>query len=56
MGCCSTKDAAHFLRQAPVFEKLLVDDGVLSTKHWPCVGQVLQELRFAEWLSDPSKR
>jgi polyphosphate kinase 2 len=56
MGYCSAQDTAHFLRQAPVFEKLLVDDGLLLFKYWLSVDQALQEERFAERLSDPLKR
>ena len=56
MGYCSAQQTARFLRQAPVFEKLLVDDGVLLLKYWLTVDQALQEERFAERLSDPLKR
>ena len=47
---------AAFLRQVPVFEKLLVDDGILLLKYWLTVDQAQQEERFAERLSDPLKR
>ena len=56
MGYCSPADTARFLRQVPVFERLLVDDGVLLLKYWLCVDQALQEERFAERLNDPLKR
>ena len=56
MGYCSPQQTAAFLRQAPVFEKLLVDDGVLLFKYWLTVDQALQEERFAERLVDPLKR
>jgi len=56
MGYCSAQQTAQFLRQAPVFEKLLVDDGVLLMKYWLCVDQALQEERFSERLNDPLKR
>ena len=56
MGYCSAQQTADFLRQAPVFEKLLVDDGVLLFKYWLTVDQALQEERFAERLHDPLKR
>jgi polyphosphate kinase 2 len=56
MGYCSEPDTAQFLRQVPVFEKLLVDDGLLLFKYWLCVDQALQEERFAERLHDPLKR
>ncbi len=56
MGYCTPAQTAAFLRQAPVFEKLLVDDGVLLFKYWLTVDQALQEERFAERLTDPLKR
>ena len=45
-----------FLQQAPVFEKLLVDDGILLLKYWLAVDQAKQEERFAERLQDPLKK
>ena len=42
--------------QAPLFEKLLVDDGILLFKYWLTVDQAQQEERFAERLDDPLKR
>ena len=56
MGYCSEAETEAFLKQAPVFEKLLVDDGVLLFKYWLTVDQVKQEERFAERLIDPLKR
>ena len=56
MGYCSPQQTAAFLRQVPVFEKLLVDDGILLFKYWLTVDQALQEERFAERLQDPLKR
>ncbi len=56
MGYCSEAETTAFLRQAPVFERLLVDDGVLLFKYWLTVDQALQEERFAERLNDPLKR
>jgi len=56
MGFCSGDEVAAFLKQAPVFERLLIDDGVLLFKYWLTVDQAQQEERFAERLSDPLKR
>jgi polyphosphate kinase 2 len=56
MGFCTEEETAAFLQQAPVFEKLLVDDGILLFKYWLTVDQVQQEERFAERLEDPLKR
>jgi len=56
MGFCSEDEANGFLKQAPVFEKMLVDDGILLFKYWLTVDQAQQEERFAERLADPLKR
>ncbi|MBL8328305.1 MAG: polyphosphate kinase 2 [Rubrivivax sp.] len=56
MGFCTPEQTARFLSQAPVFEKLLADDGILLFKYWLTVDQAQQEARFAERLSDPLKR
>ncbi len=56
MGYCSESETAAFLEQAPVFERLLVDDGILLFKYWLTVDQAQQEERFAERLEDPLKR
>lgn len=56
MGFCTEEQAKAFLKQAPVFERMLVDDGMLVLKYWLTVDQAKQEERFNERLSDPLKR
>jgi len=56
MGFCTEAEVKAFLRQAPAFEKLLVDDGILLFKYWLTVDQAEQEARLAERLADPLKR
>ena len=56
MGFCTEAECDAFLAQAPVFERLLVDDGILLFKYWLTVDQAQQEQRFAERLNDPMKR
>ncbi len=56
MGFCKPEQTEAFLKQAPVFERLLVDDGLLLFKYWLTVDQARQEERFAERLQDPLKR
>ncbi len=56
MGYATEADIKRFLAQVPVFEQLLVDDGVLLFKYWLTVDQQEQEERFAERLQDPLKR
>ncbi len=55
MGFASEAQVQAFLEQAPVFEKLLVDDGILLCKYWLATDQAQQEERFAERLRDPLK-
>jgi polyphosphate kinase 2 len=56
MGFCTEAQTESFLQQAPAFERLLVDDGVLLFKYWLTVDQAQQEERFAERQADPLKR
>ncbi|CAD0361377.1 polyphosphate kinase 2 [Xanthomonas hortorum] len=55
MGYCTDAQYKAFLKQAPRFEQLLVDDGILLFKYWLCVDQAEQEQRFAERHEDPLK-
>ena len=56
MGFCTEAETKAFLKQAPAFEKMLVDDGILLFKYWLTVDQAQQEQRFAERQADPLKR
>jgi polyphosphate kinase 2 len=56
MGWCSDAQYRRFLEQAPQFERMLVDDGILLFKYWLTVDQDRQEERFRERLEDPLKR
>ena len=55
MGFATEEQVEAFLKAAPVFEKLLTDDGVLLFKYWLCCDQAKQEKRFAERRDDPLK-
>jgi polyphosphate kinase 2 len=56
MGFCTDAQYRAFLEQVPVFERLLVDDGIRLAKYWLGVDQAKQEERFAERAADPLKR
>jgi polyphosphate kinase 2 len=56
MGFCTAAEYRRFLVQAPIFEQMLVDDGILLLKYWLSVDQAEQEERFAERATDPLKR
>ncbi|MBC7989164.1 MAG: polyphosphate kinase 2 [Luteimonas sp.] len=56
MGFASEVQVKTFLEEAPAFERLLVDDGIVLFKYWLCTDQAQQETRFSERLTDPLKR
>ncbi len=56
MGFANDAQVERFLDQAPVFEKLLTDDGILLFKYWLTTDQENQEERLRERLDDPLKR
>lgn len=56
MGFATRPQVELFLRQAPVFEKLLVEDGIVLFKYWLTCDQEEQEKRLRERLDDPLKR
>ncbi|WP_435199556.1 polyphosphate kinase 2 [Qipengyuania sp. 902] len=56
MGYASQAEVDAFLEQAPVFEKMLIDDGILLFKYWLTTDQAQQEERLRERLEDPLKR
>ena len=56
MGFCSREEYSRFLHQCPVFERLLVEDGVLLRKYWFSVSDEEQQHRFRSRLDDPMRR
>ena len=56
MGYASPAQIDLFLKQAPAFERMLIEDGVLLFKYWLATDQAQQEKRLAERLDDPLKR
>ncbi|WP_336978827.1 polyphosphate kinase 2 [Altererythrobacter fulvus] len=56
MGYASDEQVDAFLAQVPIFEKQLVDDGLLLFKYWLTTDQAEQEQRLAERYDDPLKR
>ena len=53
MGFCTADEYHRFLHQCPIFERLLVEDGVLLRKYWFSVSQEEQERRFHARADDP---
>jgi polyphosphate kinase 2 len=56
MGFADQNQVDAFLEQAPAFEKLLTDDGILLFKYWLTTDQDRQEARLRERLDDPLKK
>jgi polyphosphate kinase 2 len=56
MGFCTPEEYRRFLAQCPVFERLLVDDGILLRKYWFSVSDAEQERRFRSRADDPMRR
>lgn len=56
MGFCSPEEHEIFLNEAPVFEKMLIDSGLILIKFWIHVSADEQEKRFQDRANDPRKR
>jgi polyphosphate kinase 2 len=56
MGFCTEVEYRRFLHQCPIFERLLVEDGILLRKYWFSVSEAEQEHRFRQRLDDPMRR
>jgi polyphosphate kinase len=56
MGFCTQQEYMRFLHQCPIFERLLVEDGILLRKYWFSVSDEEQQRRFADRLHDPMRR
>jgi polyphosphate kinase len=56
LGFCTPAEHQRFLRQCPIFERLLVDDGISLTKYWFSVSDDEQARRFTARIEDPMRR
>ena len=56
MGYCTDDEYHRFLHQCPIFERLLVEDGIILLKYWFSVSDAEQEARFRSRLDDPMRR
>ena len=56
MGFCTNEEYNRFLRQCPLFEEMLIEDGILLRKYWFSVSDREQERRFRDRMSNPMKR
>lgn len=56
MGFCEEEEYQYFLKNAPVFEQMLMDAGIVLIKYWFSVSDDEQEKRFEDRMNDPTKR
>jgi polyphosphate kinase 2 len=56
LGYCTPEEYARFLHQCPIFERLLVEDGITLVKYWFSVSDEEQEKRFQSRRDDPMRR
>ena len=56
MGFCTPQQYSLFMRQAPIFEQMLIDDGILLRKYWFSVSDAEQLKRFRSRMNDPVRK
>ena len=56
MGYCTPDEHRRFLHQCPIFERMIVDDGIILLKYWFSISDAEQERRFRARIEDPLKR
>ena len=56
LGFATPDEYRRFLHQCPIFERLLVEDGIMLRKYWFSVSEDEQERRFHSRLNDPMRR
>jgi polyphosphate kinase 2 (PPK2 family) len=56
MGFCTPEEHRRFLHQCPIFERMLIDDGIVLIKYWFSVSDEEQEKRFKARIDDPLKQ
>jgi polyphosphate kinase len=55
MGFCTEEQYLGFLHYTPIFEKAMMDGGILLVKYWLDVGMKEQERRFKDRIHDVRK-
>lgn len=56
MGFCTPQEHSLFLRQTPIFEQMLIDEGIVLRKYWFSVSDDEQLRRFRSRLNDPVRQ
>ncbi len=52
MGFCTEEQVQEFFKSAPIFEKMLIDSGIILIKYWISVSSKEQEKRFKDRVDD----
>ena len=55
MGFCTDEEYEQFMHDAPIFERMLQDNGIILIKYWLSVSDEEQEKRFKARIEDPTK-
>ncbi|WP_099025748.1 polyphosphate kinase 2 [Mycolicibacterium palauense] len=56
MGFCTPQEHTLFLRQTPIIEQMLIEDGILLRKYWFSVSADEQLRRFHKRMHDPVRQ
>ncbi|CAN5494751.1 polyphosphate kinase 2 [soil metagenome] len=56
MGFCTPQEHSLFLRQTPIFEQMLIEEGIILRKYWFSVSDDEQLRRFKSRLNDPVRQ
>lgn len=56
MGFCTDEEYWKFLKDAPEFEKAMVESGIILIKYWLHISDETQEKRFQQRIDDPRRR
>jgi polyphosphate kinase 2 len=56
MGFCTDEEYDRFMVQTPIFEQMLIDDGIMLRKYWFSVSDAEQLKRFRSRLDDPTSQ
>lgn len=56
MGFCTHQQYEQFLQQVPLFEQMLLDDGMIIIKFWFSIDITEQKVRIEDRMKNPLKR
>jgi polyphosphate kinase 2 len=56
MGFCTPEEYQRFMVQTPIFEQMLIEDGILLRKYWFSVSDAEQLKRFQSRKEDPVRQ